>query len=133
MARSVYESVLPNGAFGNNQNSNSGSTGAKTGDKASGGNSGTNSGPDMQDYIQQNLLKVDVYLKSMETRTVVESPTYEFNSMLYALGGAISLFLGISLSMIFEVLELLIDIFLNMAMAFSSAPVRKKSKQYIQK
>ena len=126
----MYESVLPGGSSsGNNQKSNSGSASAKTGGKASGGTSG----PDIQDYIQQNLLKVDVYLKSMETRTVVESPTYEFNSMLYALGGAISLFLGISLSMIFEVLELLIDIFLNMAMAFSSAPVRKKSKQYIQK
>ena len=87
----------------------------------------------MQDYIQQNLLKVDVYLKSMETRTVVERPTYEFNSMLYAIDGAISLFLGISLSMIFEVLELLIDIFLNMAMTFSSASARKKSKAYIHK
>ena len=126
----MYESVLPRGSSsGNNQNSNSGSTSAKTGGKASGGTSG----PDIQDYIQQNLLKVDVYLKSIESRTVVESPTYEFNSMLYALGGAISLFLGISLSMIFEVLELLIDIFLNMAMAFSSAPARKKSKAYIHK
>ena len=126
----MYESVLPGGSSaGNNQNSNSGSTSAKTGGKASGGTSG----PDMQDYIQQNLLKVDVYLKSMETRTVVESPTYEFNSMLYALCGSISLFLGISLSMIFEVLELLIDIFLNMAMALSSAPARKKSKAYIRK
>ena len=35
------------------------------------------------------------------------------NAFISALGGALSLFLGISLSMVFEVIELIIDVILN--------------------
>ena len=50
----------------------------------------------------------------MDTKKVEESETYNINSMLYAIGGAVSLFLGISISMLFEVLELFIDLVISL-------------------
>ena len=83
---------------------------------------------EMQDSMKENLLKVNVYFKTMDSRLIEESPTYDFTSKLYAIGGAISLFLGISLSMVFEVFELLIDLVVNLT-CYHSPPKRKKSKK----
>ena len=82
---------------------------------------------EMQASMKENLLKVNVYFKTMDSRKITESATYDLNSMLYAIGGAISLFLGISLSMIFEVIELVINLALNLTCNYSP-PKRKKSK-----
>ena len=74
-----------------------------------------------------NLLKFNVYFKSMDSRVVTESETYDFMTLIYALGGALSLFLGISLAMVFEVVEFLVDIVINLAKHFSS-PRPKQNK-----
>ena len=55
----------------------------------------------MQEKMKQNLLKVNVFLRMMDTKKVQESEIYNINSMLYAIGGAVSLFLGISITMLF--------------------------------
>ena len=83
---------------------------------------------EMQDSMKENLLKVNVYFKTMDSRLVEESATYDTTSILYAVGGAISLWLGISLSMIFEVFELLINLFVNLT-CNPSPPKRKKIKK----
>jgi hypothetical protein len=46
-------------------------------------------------------------------------------SFITALGGALSLFLGISLSMVFEVVEFLIDLCLNFFVFFSKSKPEK--------
>ena len=58
---------------------------------------------------------VQVYFKSLNVQRVQESPSYQFadGSLMSSLGGAISLYLGIALAMIFEVIELIIDFFIN--------------------
>ena len=53
-------------------------------------------------------MQVNVYFKTLSTHMVTESPSYEGITIIYAFGGALSLWLGISLIAIFEIVELCI-------------------------
>ena len=64
--------------------------------------------------LGKNLLQVNVYFSTLNINRVTESVTYSTNTMIYAFGGAMSLYLGISLVMVFEVIEWLIDTLLNL-------------------
>ena len=79
----------------------------------------------LQENAKANLLKFNVYFKTMDSRLVEESVMYDTLALLYALGGALSLFLGISLAMVFEIVELIIDIVSNLARHFSSPRPKK--------
>ena len=74
----------------------------------------------LQEDAKANLLKFNVYFKTMDSRLVEESQMYDLLALLYALGGALSLFLGISLAMVFEIVEFVVDIVINLARHFSS-------------
>ena len=94
----------------------------------------------MEDYlehledVQKDLLRLDVYFQSMTRTHVMEEPKYSVRTMLYCtlcicnwafiftfqtyelfcnLGGGLSLVLGISMAMLFEFLEILIEICSN--------------------
>ena len=49
---------------------------------------------------------MDIFFGSMEVTKVREDPQYTLDSAINSLGGALSLCLGVSLVMIFEVVEL---------------------------
>ena len=69
--------------------------------------------------LADNLLQANVYFKTLNVKRVGESAVYDslFSStFVAALGGALSLFLGISLSMVFEVFEFVIDLMLNLCL-----------------
>ena len=96
--------------------------------------------------ISQNLLKINVYFKSKMTKLIEETKTYQTvwtincigveiylqflqvfgPSFMNALGGALSLFLGISFILIFELFELLLDIFMNSLNFCVNRPIGKK-------
>jgi len=67
--------------------------------------------------IGENLLKINVYYDSMSLKTIKETASYPGgilgSAFLSGLGGVLSLFLGISFAMLFEVFELLLDLILN--------------------
>ena len=65
--------------------------------------------------LAENLLQVQIYFTSLNVQVITESAVYDWNdsSMVAAIGGALSLYLGISISMIFEVIELFLDFFHN--------------------
>ena len=48
---------------------------------------------------------MSIYFGSLDVTSIVESPEFENGALLNSLGGALSLFLGVSLVMIFEVVE----------------------------
>ncbi len=50
------------------------------------------------------------------------------SSFITALGGALSLFLGVSLSMVFEVVEFLVDVVINVCVFLASGKRSKKEK-----
>ena len=75
-------------------------------------------------------MKVNVFMKTKNVKHIVETPTYDFITTLYAIGGAVSLFLGVSISMLFEVLELFADIIINLA-NFNGPKKTKRNKKII--
>ena len=60
----------------------------------------------LQDIVRNNFLKVKIYFSTRNIQTITESPKYNFQSLLSSLGGAFSLYLGISIIALFESLEL---------------------------
>ena len=50
---------------------------------------------------------MNIYFKSLGVQLITESPEYTLNSLLSALGGALSIFQGLTLLIIFETLELI--------------------------
>ena len=48
---------------------------------------------------------MSIYFGSLDVTSTVESPEFERGALLNSLGGALSLFLGVSIIMIFEVVE----------------------------
>ena len=64
--------------------------------------------------MKMNMLKFNVFFKTLNSQEVEELVKYDLTTTFYAIGGALSLFLGISLSMIFEVLEFLVDMVINL-------------------
>ena len=75
------------------------------------------------DKVKQNLMQVNVYFKTLNTHMVTESEYYDGNTIIYAFGGALSLYLGISLAMVFEIFEWIIDTFLNLM-----CPTKRKTR-----
>ena len=66
--------------------------------------------------VRENLLSVKVFFQSLNIRNIQESVKYDLITSIYAIGGAVSLYLGISLAMVFEVFELAIDWLINLFM-----------------
>ena len=55
--------------------------------------------------LKEQFLKVQIFYSSMTKTGIKESPKYNFGSFLVSLGGAISLYLGISFVSFFEIVE----------------------------
>ena len=71
--------------------------------------------PESAEQIKQlvltNLMQVSVYYGSLDVHHVQENPEYTFMGFLSGLGGAVSLYLGISFIQVFEVVEFMIKLF----------------------
>ena len=68
--------------------------------------------PEKPPKISENLLRVSVFYDSLNEKTITTSAVYTGSNIFSSLGGVLSLFLGISFAMLFEVIEILLD-FLN--------------------
>ena len=69
-------------------------------------------------YVQDNYLQLKVYFGSKSVEQVLEMPKYNVFTFLSSLGGAISVYLGMSFIVIFELLEIVLRLCLN-AVGFS--------------
>jgi len=65
---------------------------------------------DVRVKIQQDYARVDIYYQTLNLKEIMQSPTISFDSLFSQIGGAISLYLGISVIMAFEVFELIGDL-----------------------
>ena len=57
--------------------------------------------------MQKDFLKVNVFYERKTIETIRESPQMGAQSLLSRIGGAVSLYLGISVIALFEIFELL--------------------------
>ena len=64
------------------------------------------------DQFRIKHFQVDIFFGSMETTNIMEHPKYTATSFMNSLGGTLSLWLGISLIMVFEAVELAIRLLL---------------------
>ena len=60
-------------------------------------------------------LKVTVYLESLEVKTEVTSPQYDWSDFLSNIGGVLGLFTGFSILSALEILELVCDLWAYLA------------------
>ena len=60
--------------------------------------------------MKDDYLRVDVYFMSLNVKTITETARYNRYTFISTLGGSIGVWVGFSVCMIFELIELLIDI-----------------------
>lgn len=75
------------------------------------------------DLVQSYLIKVNIFYDSLSYTVVTESPSITVVSLLSNIGGILSLFLGVSILSVVELMEILIEIF-----SLSCFKKKKKSK-----
>ena len=63
--------------------------------------------------FKADYLKLDVYLMSLNVKSITETARYTTASFISTLGGSLGAWLGFSVCMIFEVLELAIDLIIH--------------------
>ena len=66
-------------------------------------------GVDPED-VKEDYLKVDIYFMSLNVKSITETARYTLVSFISALGGNLGVWVGFSVCMIFEVIELVIDL-----------------------
>ena len=74
-------------------------------------------GVDPED-VKEDYLKVDIYFMSLNVKSITESARYTVVSFISTLGGSLGVWVGFSVCMIFEVVELFIDLCINIAVKF---------------
>ncbi|CAG0893796.1 unnamed protein product [Darwinula stevensoni] len=78
------------------------------------------------DTMKMEVVKLIIYFSSIAQETITESPSVTDTSLLSNLGGALSLYLGISLVMLLEVIEilpLLVLAFINKCFGIGRKPM----------
>eukprot|EP00090_Calanus_glacialis_P004580 TRINITY_DN13435_c1_g1_i1.p1 TRINITY_DN13435_c1_g1~~TRINITY_DN13435_c1_g1_i1.p1 ORF type:complete len:302 (-),score=83.60 TRINITY_DN13435_c1_g1_i1:31-864(-) len=73
-------------------------------------NSGGPKGNEIKKTIQQDFTRVEVYYQTLNIQSIVQTEKYDLQSLFGSLGGALSLYLGCAVVMLFELVELIIDI-----------------------
>merc|ERR1712079_745815 len=61
----------------------------------------------IKEHISSNYLKVNIYFETLGMEIIYETPEYTSNSFLSALGGALSIYQGLTLLTMFEFFELI--------------------------
>lgn len=65
-----------------------------------------------QNYIQKNILLMNIYYADLSTDFVVEVPAVTFDTLMGNVGGYMGLFVGMSLLSMVELVEITINILL---------------------
>jgi hypothetical protein len=66
------------------------------------------------DVAKKSVLRVNVFYESLSYTISMESPKMDITGLLANIGGTISLFLGVSVLSLFELVECLIEIYFIM-------------------
>lgn len=67
----------------------------------------------VKDIVKSNFISVTIYFGTFDVTTIQEVPQYNFWGFLSTLGGAFSLFLGLTFIQLLEVVELIFKLLFN--------------------
>ena len=76
-------------------------------------------GVDPADVIE-DYLRVDIYFMSLNVKRITESARYNLVSFISTIGGSLGVWVGFSVCMMFEIVELCIDLCLTAALKFTT-------------
>ncbi|XP_012268274.3 amiloride-sensitive sodium channel subunit gamma-like [Athalia rosae] len=76
--------------------------------------------------VLQNVLTIDVFFENLRVQSINQQPTYKLQSFVGSLGGALSLYLGVTLFMLLEVLEVLVRLVFALFYRGCSIILRRK-------
>ena len=68
---------------------------------------------ELYSFLQQNLLKLDIYYENMSPEVIKSLPKYDWSTLLSNVGGTLGLWLGFSILTAMEVLELFLDFMIH--------------------
>ncbi len=71
-----------------------------------------NGGDELQEMIQINYHKAEIFFKTLNIQTIVQTAKYNDEGYFAALGGALSFYIGFALIMVFEIVEFFYDLFI---------------------
>ena len=60
--------------------------------------------------VKEDYLRLDIYFMSLNVKSIIETARYTLVSFISALGGSLGVWVGFSVCMMFEVIELIIDV-----------------------
>ena len=64
--------------------------------------------------VKEDYLKIDIYFMSLNVKSITETARYTVVSFISTLGGSLGVWVGFSVCMMFEVIELFIDLCINL-------------------
>ena len=60
--------------------------------------------------VKEDYLRLDIYFMSLNVKSITETARYTVVSFISALGGSLGVWVGFSVCMMFEVMELIMDV-----------------------
>ena len=60
--------------------------------------------------VKDDYLQVDIYFMSLNVKTITETARYSLTTFISAIGGSLGVWVGFSVRMLFELLELAVDL-----------------------
>lgn len=97
------------------------------------GDAGINIGQDLangrtilqvKESVQTAFVKSTVYFKTLNLKAITESEKYTPSTLMAALGGSLSLYLGVAIIMCFELIELAADVCLAVWRHITRGPIK---------
>ena len=63
--------------------------------------------------VENDYLKVDIYFMNLNVKSITETARYNLVTFISTIGGSLGVWIGFSVCMVFELIELLIDLGLS--------------------
>lgn len=92
--------------------------------------SGDVSTSDAGPTLANNLLQINVYFDTLSEQAIETKATYGGSALTSGIGGVLSLFLGISIAMVFEIVELFLDFLGNLLNWSQGKPLGRKHMKF---
>ncbi|CAG0888605.1 unnamed protein product [Darwinula stevensoni] len=82
-----------------------------------------------KENIQKDMLKVEIFFRSLNLQTIQEQPKYDLNGVVSNLGGVFGIYLGMCVVMLIEVLEFLAFLLYDIARHFLGKDSRAEPEE----
>ncbi|CAG0899054.1 unnamed protein product [Darwinula stevensoni] len=83
----------------------------------------------VQEQLQKDMLKVEIFFRSLNIQVIQEQPKYDLNGLVSSLGGVFGIYLGMCAVMFIEVVEFLALLLCDIALHYLGRGPRDGEEQ----